>query len=743
MSSRAGPSVAIARTDELLCIMNGVFRTRLGMTPRPWAAWIAPLSMAALSVGVFLAPPAVAGEWVKTDQTAVRLIAAARATGAGKAVTAGLHFRLQDGWKIYWRSPGDAGFPPQLDWSGSRNAAAVRLSWPAPERFSILGFETIGYTGEVVLPIAATLAEAGQPLHLRTRLRYLTCKDICIPYETRLALDIPAGPAEPSAFVHLINRYAVRVPGGGGHGLAIERAEVLGDGEEVLLRLTATARRPFAAPDVFVEGPEDLEYRPPRVSLGGGGRRAVLEVPVIGAGETEASLAGTRMTFTLVDGQRSAERTLTVAEAPGAGASFLLVLGLALLGGLILNCMPCVLPVLSIKILGVIGHGGGERNSVRLGFVASAGGILFAFLVLAGALVGLKAGGTTVGWGTQFQHPWFLVAMTLVIVLFACNLLGLFEFRLPRWIADAGERAGRVQGLGGSFVTGAFATLLATPCSAPFLGTAVGFALSRGAAEIVAVFAALGLGLALPYLVVAAVPGLAVALPGPGPWMRVLRRILGFALSATAVWLLTVLAAQVGNPAAAAVGALMATAGGLLYLRRRIPRRLGRAAGWALLVPATLAFAVPGQLGRDSRAPDAERALADGEPRIEAPWVPFDEGAIGGLVAAGKTVFVHVTANWCITCQANKTLVLLRGEVFRRLGGQDVVAMQADWTHPDDAIARYLGGFGRYGIPFDAVYGLAVPRGVALPELLSEGTVLRALDRAQTGDMGAAQDAAR
>ena len=724
--------------------MNGMFRTRLGMASRLWATWFTLSSMAVLLVGVLLAPPAAAGEWVKTDQTAVRLIAAARATGEGKAVTAGLHFRLQDGWKIYWRSPGDAGFPPQLDWSGSRNVATVRLSWPAPERFSILGFETIGYTGEVVLPITATLAEAGRPLHLRARLRYLTCKDICIPYDTHIALDVPAGPAEPSAFAHLINRYSARVPGGGGgHGITIERAEVLGEGMKALLRLTATASRPFASPDVFVEGPEDLEFRPPRVSLGGGGRRAVLEVPVIGDGETEASLAGTRMTFTLVDGQRSAERTLTLADAPGAGASFLLILGLALLGGLILNLMPCVLPVLSIKIIGVIGHGGGERHSVRLGFVASAGGILFAFLVLAGALVGLKAGGMAVGWGIQFQHPWFLVAMTLVIVLFACNLFGLFEFRLPRWIAGAGERAGRVQGLGGSFVTGAFATLLATPCSAPFLGTAVGFALSRGAAEILAVFAALGIGLALPYLVVAAVPGLATALPRPGPWMTVLRRILGFALSATAVWLLTVLAAQVGNPAAAVVGALMATAGGLLYLRRRMPRRLGRAAGWALLVPAMLAFAVPGQLGGDSRTPAAERALADGDPRIEALWVPFDEGAIGGLVAAGKIVFVDVTADWCITCLANKTLVLLRGEVFRRLSGRDVVAMQADWTHPDDAIAHYLGGFGRYGIPFDAVYGPAAPRGAALPELLSEGAVLQALDRAQTGNLGATADLTR
>ena len=343
---------------------------------------------------------------------------------------------------------------------------------------------------------------------------------------------------------------------------------------------------------------------------------------------------------------------------------------------------------------------------MRLGFLASAAGILFAFLVLAAAVIAFKAAGATVGWGIQFQHPWFLVAMTVVVTLFACNLWGFFEVPLPAWAAAVGGR-------GGHFLSGAFATLLATPCTAPFVGTAVGFAFARGAAEIVAVFSALGVGLALPYLVVAALPALATRLPRPGPWMVVLRRVLGFALAATALWLLSVLAAQAGAVAAAVVGLLMGASVAALFLSRRTGRLVA-----ALLLAA---FLVPAGLSGD---------VDEGNPAAQALWQPFDEKAIPALVAAGRVVFVDVTAEWCITCQVNKTLVLERGAVLERLSADGVVAMQADWTRPSDAIAAYLAGFGRYGIPFDAAYGPGAPAGIVLPELLSTEAVLAALDAA-------------
>jgi suppressor for copper-sensitivity B len=375
-------------------------------------------------------------------------------------------------------------------------------------------------------------------------------------------------------------------------------------------------------------------------------------------------------------------------------------------------------------VLAVISHGGAERRAVRSGFVAAAAGILFSFLLLGGALVLLKTAGHTVGWGLQFQQPWFLTAMVLIVALFAGNLWGLFEIPLPRAFGLAAERTQRVRGLAGHFLTGALATLLATPCSAPFLGTAIGFALSRGPAEIIAVFSTIACGLALPYLAVAVFPSLATRLPKPGPWMTVLRRMLGLALAGTAAWLVWVLAGRIGATSALAVGGLAAGAAVGLAVRRSLPLRVrpvGTAAAAAL---ALAAFLVP------------TNPPADARPLAADLWQPFEPERIATLVAQGRTVFVNVTADWCLTCKVNERLVLARDPVHARLSEPDVLAMRGDWTAPDDGIARYLAGFGRYGIPFDAVYGPALPHGEALPELLSTDAVADALTRAAGGGEG-------
>ncbi|MCH7865426.1 MAG: thioredoxin family protein, partial [Proteobacteria bacterium] len=313
-----------------------------------------------------------------------------------------------------------------------------------------------------------------------------------------------------------------------------------------------------------------------------------------------------------------------------------------------------------------------------------------------------------------------------------------FEVRLPAWVSDWGEHTSHVHGLGGHFLQGVLATLLATPCSAPFLGTAVGFALARGWLEIALVFTALGLGLALPYLTVAAFPALATRLPKPGPWMVTLRKILGFALAATGVWLLTVLATSVGAAAAVTVGALAAAAVAILFLARLAPDGPGRRAPLWLAAVALAAFLVPGWLGQapgenNGGAQATGASLASGAQRsktLKDLWTPFDEAAVAGLVRAGKTVFVDVTAEWCLTCQINKAFVLSKETVLAAFGAENVVVMQADWTRPDPAISAYLARHQRYGIPFDAVYGPGAPAGVVLPELLSEKAVLDALEKA-------------
>ncbi|PPR70369.1 MAG: Thiol:disulfide interchange protein DsbD [Alphaproteobacteria bacterium MarineAlpha3_Bin2] len=710
--------------------------------------------LAALLVGVLLSlgfgSAKAAGEgsaasaWHQTDQSALRLIAATETTGDADTLILGLHFKLKPGWKIYWRSPGDAGFPPQPEWKGSENLKHAVIHWPAPERFSVIGLETLGYKKEVVFPLTVTRADPSRPLRMSGIVRYLTCDDICIPYDAEVALTLPRGPAEetarPSPFAHLISRYQSQVPvGDNRHGLRIETAETWGTGKDVMLRVKASATMPFQAPDLFPEGPPELTFSKPTVRLGPDRRTATLEIKVFGAKYLpgpDKSLAGKTLTVTLVDGNRGAEKRLDVIAGdgrglnPGASTPIALILLFALLGGLILNLMPCVLPVLSIKLLGVVGHGGGERRLVRLSFLASAAGILFAFMVLAAALIILKTAGMTVGWGIQFQQPWFLVAMTLLVTAFACNLWGFFEVRLPGWVADMGEHAGHAHGLGGHFLQGAFATLLATPCSAPFLGTAIGFALARGGVEISAVFAALGIGLSLPYLTVATFPGLATRLPKPGPWMVTMKRVLGFALAATGVWLLSVLAISIGLKAAVGVGVLAAAAAGLLYLGHIVPDGAGRRAPLWMAVAAVAAFMVPGWLGDASGGAKNFKETTQGTGSLDRLWTPFDEAAIAKLVSEGHTVFVDVTAEWCLTCQINKAFVLNKKNVLAAFQGEKVVVMKADWTRPDPMISDFLARHQRYGIPFDVVYGPGAPTGIVLPELLSQDTVLDAFKQA-------------
>ncbi len=691
------------------------------------AAVMVPMALAMLGAGP---AHAAASEWWRTEHGAVRLITATNAVGQGATVQAGLHFKMNKDWKIYWRSPGDAGFPPVPDWAGSRNLAEARLSWPAPQRFSVLGLETLGYTGEVVLPVTVAVREPGEPVALRAKVRYLTCNDICVPYEADLAFALPAG-LETSSIEHgLIAAFRARVPVTGEDGpLRIESAAAVGGATTTAVELRLLARAPLSGPDVYVEGAAGWAFEAPQSIIEPGGQAALVRIAALAPPKTTESLVGRELVLTAVDGDRAIERTVVLSAPPAAAParSLAVILALAVLGGLILNLMPCVLPVLSLKLLSVVGHGGGHAGAVRAGFLASTAGILVSFLVLGSGAVGLRLAGQSAGWGIQFQQPLFLVFMAVILTLFAANLFGLFEIRLPGAVSDfALAGGGKGHGMGGHFLTGAFATLLATPCSAPFLGTAVGFALSRGPLEIYAVFLALGIGLALPYLAVAAFPGIATRMPRPGPWMRMLRRVLGLALVATAAWLLSVLAVQTGLERAVVAGiCLVGLAVGLALAgaATRARSSAGFAVSGAAVVIALALAAWPGA------GPGPSKALA-------GKWTEFDRSRIAREVAAGKLVFVDVTADWCITCQVNKALVLDAPPVSGRLAGKDILAMRADWTRPNREIAAFLKSFGRYGIPFNVVYGPGGPGGIPLPEILTQKSVMETLARAGTGGGG-------
>jgi suppressor for copper-sensitivity B len=398
---------------------------------------------------------------------------------------------------------------------------------------------------------------------------------------------------------------------------------------------------------------------------------------------------------------------------------------IAVLGGLILNVMPCVLPVLSIKFASALKAADQSRARVRGGFLMSAAGVLAFMWLLAAGTLAARGMGLSVGWGLQFQNPYFLTVMLLVLTVFAANLAGLFEIALPQgWMTRMASDKG--PGYAGDFATGAFAAVLATPCSAPFLGTAIAFAMAGRPIDIVVIFTALGLGLALPYLVVAAAPGLVRYLPKPGGWMVTLKFVLAALLAVTALWLLWVLQGVAGTSALLWVVALLTL---LVVLLSPLGQRLGRARAGLALATVVIAFWLP-----TSPAP-----TPTGAAMAETNWVRFARADIPRRVAAGEIVFVDVTADWCLTCKANKALVLDRDPVASLLASEGVTPMRADWTRPSTAISAYLESFGRFGIPFNVIYGPAAPEGIALPEILTSDAVSDALtqaglDRVATAD---------
>lgn len=681
---------------------------------------------------------AAASAWADEEQTTLRLISAREGLGDDGLVRVGLHFQLKPHWKVYWRSPGDAGFPPQLDFSGSENVSTTELSWPVPERFSVIGLETLGYEDEVVFPFTIAAVDPSKPAKLVARINYLTCNDVCIPYEANVSMTVPPGEADPTEFAHVIGKFDSKVPKGPEFArLNVTSLDIEASEKSIYLVANAVSELPLKNPDLYLEGPAEtgLGFSKPTVEIDKDGMSATMRVAVWGfsgpPSENLTKVVNTPYILTLRDGARAVETYLTtgdtvipvtsadVAAPPEADErSIVTMLLFALLGGLILNLMPCVLPVLSIKFLSVIKHGGSASGPVRASFLASAAGVITTFMIIAAALIGLKGAGASIGWGIQFQQPWFLIGMSFLVVLFACNLWGFFEFRLSGAVASATQKSGQGSGVGSSFLQGMFATLLATPCSAPFLGTAVGFALARGTTEISAIFFALGLGLAAPYLLIAAVPKLATQLPKPGPWMVKLRIVLGFALAATAVWLLTVIAGVSGLPQAIMTAAALATVTVWLGWFIKLAPEMRRATPFALLM-ATAAPLVNAYVGDMDGPVDTDKV---GVSKIA--WSPFDPEVIPGLVKSGKIVFVDVTADWCITCQVNKRLVLEQGRMLELMRSPDVVAMQADWTRPNDAIAAYLASFNRYGIPFNAVYGPKSLSGYPLPEFLTSDIVL-------------------
>ena len=685
------------------------------------------LTLSALAPAADATADGAASEWVAGEAWRTRVVSAVTATGTRATLPLGLQVDLDEGWHIYWRSPGEAGLPPSLAVGpGSENVASAEFLWPAPQQSIEQGeLVTRTYAGDVLLPVRLRLEQPGRPATLVAGIDYQVCRQICIPVRVDARLHVPAGTAVPSAHARPVAEAEARVPVRP-EAAGFERLDAGFDGTGTV-RVTAESLFALdAAPGgitALLEGPEGIFFRSGPATLSADGKVVRVDVAVLPPFDPER-VAGADLGVTLVTGTANAYRRLALGGAPAppgggmtVGAAFLL----ALLGGLILNLMPCVLPVLGIKVARLIDAAGQDRATVSASFLATAAGIVASFGALALLVAAVRAAGLTAGWGFQFQVPGFIAFLAVIVLLFAAVLAGVCEIRLPvrvnRWLHRAG---GDARGHVGAFAEGAFATVLATPCTAPVVGTTVGFALTRGFGEIALVFLGLGLGMAAPWLLVAARPGLLAVLPRPGPWMGRLKLVLALLLLGTAVWLLSVLHAAAGLLPTALAAGLSGLA--VLAFALRTPERAVPAARAAGLAAVFLAVLAPASAGR---TPPGEAAGA-GDPL----WRPLDPAAVPAI-AADRVVLVDVTAEWCVTCVVNKRLVLDRPPVRRLLEAGEVVGLRGDWTLPDPAIAAYLADHQRLGIPFNAVYGPARPEGEVLPELLSPAAVVEAVARAK------------
>jgi thiol:disulfide interchange protein/DsbC/DsbD-like thiol-disulfide interchange protein len=656
------------------------------------------------------------------------LVTPVDAVAAGQDLTLGLNMDIAPGWHVYWKNAGDSGFPPSLTWQEPAGLAPSELRFPTPMKLNTADLISYAYEDHVLLPFTvkmpATLPE-GSSVALKAKAEWLMCAEICVPGEAELSLILPVADAmNPGPKAHLFEKAEAKMPRSSSDWVVTAS---LVD-QHLKLRISppaATSARPereglflpledgviddMAPQLTSVDGPDYLmtigrdtfHKKEPGmltgVLKGFAPFDMVVNVPLAVKGIANPDVAAAQ------------PQGMPVA-APALG--LLGALGFALLGGLILNLMPCVLPVLSLKTLSVVRHAH-KGDKVWKEGVAYTAGILVSFWVLAGTLLALKAGGEQLGWGFQLQNPVFVLGLALLMVAVALNLFGVFDVG-----AGLGRLGGLVagkKGLAADFLAGVLATVVATPCTAPFMGAALGFALAQPAAETLLVFTALGLGLALPYLVLTLVPGLLRFVPKPGPWMDTFRQFLGFPMLGTAVWLAWVLGNQQGADGVFAfmVAALGMAFGLWLYGQSSTARGLART---VRRVAAAVAVAGSAWAGM---------ALMPGTtagPVTHGDWVPFTAEALGTLQAERKPGFVVFTAAWCITCKANERLVLRHPDVAAAFAAKGVTVLVADWTNRDPVITETLARYGRSGVPFY----LAVPAQgdpIALPELITVGLV--------------------
>ncbi|MFM2482294.1 thioredoxin family protein [Celerinatantimonas sp. YJH-8] len=641
----------------------------------------------------------------------VRLSILAPANDQDVNLPALLEVRLAPQWKTYWRTPGEAGAAPEIVLKDSRNVQSVQWFWPLPQRTVALGIETLGYQSFVAFPLQINISDLQQAAILHGQLFLSVCHQLCIQMD--FPLDLRFTPSQLFTPPDLERRYQqalVQVPRSDPAEFHIDSVSYSEQKQQITVFATSVLGWNLH-PQMFIE------------QIGHTFNTALVTHRVQG-NQLQAIFALRRgdpgwqqraLDITLSNGYGSGQfQVHSMVPSPSAATHMGWIFLCALLGGLILNVMPCVLPVLGIKLASVLLVQGQQRRAVRYQFLASAAGIFISFWAIAGGLLITREYSSVQGWGIQFQSPWFVGILLFLCGLFSLNLLGLWELQLPaRWrdfLASRGQ-----QQYWGHFSQGIFATLLATPCSAPFLVTAVTAAMLASPLGLWVIFTGVALGMALPWLFIATFPGCVRYLPKPGFWMVGLRNLFGLMMVMTALWLASVLDSFLP---------IKWVWGGIVFCLFVMVFRLFKQHRYPLLGGLVGVVAVSALFGIGG-----SYVLKNQMNKEQIQWQPFSEQRLTQALAAHKTVLVDITADWCMTCQANYLNVFSRKSVIDQLHQHQVVLLKGDWTHSDPRINRYLAQYQRYGVPYNRLYSANAPNGVELPVILTASSFLRYLER--------------
>jgi thiol:disulfide interchange protein/DsbC/DsbD-like thiol-disulfide interchange protein len=686
---------------------------------------------------------------VKTPHVEAELIARHTAIVPGQPIEAALRLKIIDHWHTYWVNPGDSGLPTKLAWTLPSGFTASPIEWPHPKKLPLGPLTNFGYEGEVLHLVTLQTPvglKAGENVTLSAKADWLVCADVCIPEEGVVSLTLPVsvGPLvadklNASAFSSARAALPQTAAGWktnatvGSKDLKILITPPAGesfDAKEISFYPLETEVIANAGKQVLTRVSEGLMLTMPLADAANRELKSLDGVLVTdgGWGKTHTGKAiaiSAPITYSPVTNPSTGAPTQAkIPETPLPALSLLSAVLFALLGGLVLNLMPCVFPVLGIKVMGFVENAHGDARLLRKQGIAFFVGVLVSFMVLVGVMLGLRAAGESIGWGFQLQEPLFVAALAVLFFVMALNLSGVFEVgtRLQSAAGNA-ELNAQKNPTSGAFASGVLATLVATPCMAPGLGASVGFTLNQSVPVALVVFAAMAIGLAMPVVLLSFFPALLRRLPKPGAWMETFKQFMAFPLYATVVWLAWVLGAQTGNDGIAKllIGLTLVAMAAWAYGRWQFKKPM-----MAAVAASIVALLGAGAVWSGASTPPVALSV-----QADTEWIPFSPEKIAELRAAGKGVFVDFTATWCITCQVNKRVALNQASVIKRFGELNIVRMKADWTLKDPVITAALAEFGRNGVPLYVFYPKS-GEPIVLPEVLTPSVVLASVEAKNT-----------